>query len=389
MLSKKKDIRGVNASSTAAPYSVRNWTDIWPCTVSFRMPHPGPREQSADDKKLSPEELLRLESNVFVQPYASHLLSPFLQKRLTWGGWWITTSHLRLWKDFDTSNPTLSSDAGGCVLRELNSSENSSQDIEYHFSKGFLEAYRVARSDKWVRGCLPPKVVSEGSLVDEKYRVHNIGGDAIGGVRYTGAFDMRTASKRRLSSASSRSASPSAPPTLAKIKPLPSVPESPFLRSPTIVSYEYPGVRRLQSSNRWASIIKIAGNDVFLGSFISQAEAVHARELALAQCADSDATSSTKDSSGNELKRAHQAFTSQTLASSGPIVDLLSTPVEVVISAFEESNGHKSSFCLDDWVVDNEKKFWPRLLSHAVTKTHATQQRKQSAPKRKRVNCTR
>ncbi|KAL7521326.1 hypothetical protein ACHAWX_006000 [Stephanocyclus meneghinianus] len=359
LLSKKKDIRGVNASGTAAPCSIRNWTDIWPCTVSFRMPHPGPREDSGDDRKLSPEELLRLESNVFVQPYASHLLSSFLQKRMTWGGWWITTSHLRLWKEFDTSSPPLSSDAGGCVLRELNSTENSSQDIEYHFSKGFSEAYTAARLDKWVRGCLPPKVTSEGSLVDEKYRVHNIGGDAIGGVKYTGAFDMRTASKRRLSSASSRSASPFAPPTLAKIKPLPSVPESPFLSSPTIVSYECPGVRRLQSSNRWASILKIAGNDVFLGTFISQAEAVHARELALAQCAHSIATSSANDSSDQELKQAHQTFTLQTAASAGPIVDLLSTPVEAVISSFEESDGHISSFCLHDWVVDNERKIWP------------------------------
>lgn len=271
------------------------------------------------------------------------------------------------------------------MLRELNSSENSSQDIEYHFSKGLVEAYRVARSDKWVRGCLPPKVTSEGSLVKEKYR---IGGDAIGGVRYTGAFDMRTASKRHLSLASSRSSSPFAPPTLAKINPLPSVPESPFLRSPTIVSYKYAGVLRLQSSNRWASILKIAGNDVFLGSFNSQAEAVHARELALAQCADSIATSSTDNASDNKLKWAHQAFTSPNLASAGPIVDLLSTPVEAVISAFEESDGHTSSFCLDDWVVDNDQKFWPRPHSHGVTKTHATQ-RKQSAPKRKRVNCTR
>eukprot|EP00804_Cyclotella_cryptica_P026736 CCRYP_007952-RA/>CCRYP_007952-RA protein AED:0.00 eAED:0.00 QI:160/1/1/1/1/1/2/163/737 len=379
LLSKKKDIRGVNASAAAAPNIIRNWTDIWPCTVSFRMPHPGPRKDTDDDKKLSPEELLRLESNVFVQPYAPHLLSSFLQKRLTWGGWWITTSHLRLWKDFDTSNPTLSSDEGGCVLRELSSSETSSQDIEYQFSKGFLEAYRVARADKWVRGCLPPKVTLEGSLTDRKYRVFNIGGDAIGGIKYTGAFDMQNASKKRISEASSQSSSPFVTQTLEKMSHLQSIPESPFLRSPTTISYERPGVRRLQSSNRWASILKIAGNEVFLGSFTSQTEAVHARKLAMAQSA----------SKCNKLNWPHQGSTIEFQASTGPIVDLLSTPIEAVIFSFEESQRNKSSFCLNDWVVDNEKQLSPQPLSCGMMTPLASQQRKQSAPKRKRVDCTR
>lgn len=362
VLSKKKELRGVSAKSS----NIRNCTDIWPCTVSFRMPHPGPR----DDKHLSPEDLLRLESNIFVQPYAPHLLSSFLQKGLTCGGWWVATSLLRLWKEFDTENP-ISKNSSGVVLREVSSNEGSVSQPEYHLTRGFDEAYKIAKSDKWLRGALPPKATSDGTLLDDKYRVQNVGGDAIDGVKYTGAFDIRNAAKKRSSEASSRSSSPIPPPKVENVKPLPSIPESKDLPQPILVHYEHPGVRRLENSNRWASVVKIAGNDIFLGSFVSQTEALRARELALARCSE-----------GDEKKKESASLTHEQ-AAVDPIDDLLVTPIEAVVQAFEESNATAPSFSLQNLLA--EKISLPAYESQASSGSntyHSKNKRKQMNPKR-------
>jgi hypothetical protein len=373
VLSKKKEIRGVDTSSTATNIT-RNWTHVWPCTVSFRMPHPGLR----DDRQFSPEHLLSLEKNIFVQPYAPHLLSSFLQKGLMQGGWWITTNHLRLWKDFDVQEP-LSNNSNGVVLREISSSENSVSQLEYHFPKDFIEAYNIAKSDKWLRGYLPPQVIDEGTLVHEKYRVQNVGGDAVNGVKYTGAFGARNVSKKRASdNTPSHSPSPVPPPKAENINAMPT-PESSTLPSPILVDYQHPGVRRLNKSNRWAGVVKIAGNDIFLGSFASQTEAVRARQLALAQFTDGN----TNDLESKKPP-AETSVVQHQVAAVGPINDLLSTPVEAVISSFEQSSAKTPLFSLQNWL---DEKFGSELLngqiSGAASADKIKSKRKQVAPKRR------
>lgn len=339
VLAKKKEIRGFGVNAPIPNNHTRNWTDIWPCTVSLRMPHPGIRDES---DKLSPEELLRLENNVFVQPYAPQLLTVFLQNSQTCGGWWISTSNLRLWREFDIENP-LSKNTKGCVLRELSTSDNAtSQQIEYHFHPSFITAWNIAKSDKWIRGFLPPGATPVGSLLEEKYRVKNVGGDSIGGVKYTGSFDIHSASRKRISETSSRSMTPIPPPEIEAAKPpLRSVYEK-NLPPPILVNCEHPGVRRLQNSNRWASVVKIAGNDVFIGSFVSQTEAVRARELALAQC------------SHNDIASTQTAAALQNLPAIGPVHDLFNTPVEAVISAYEESKTKTPVFSLQNWMSNQD-----------------------------------
>ena len=345
VLSKKKEIRVIGVNSQMPNNHVRNWTDIWPCTVSLRMPHPGIREES---DKLSPEELLRLENNVFVQPYAPQLLSSFLQNSRTCGGWWISTSNLRLWREFDIENP-LSKNTKGCVLRELSTSGNAaSQQLEYHFHPSFITAWSIAKDDKWIRGCLPPGATPVGSLLDEKYRVKNIGGDAIEGVKYMGSFDMRSASRKQTSETPSRSATPIPPPEIEVAKTqLQNIHEE-NLPPPILINYEHPGVRRLPNSNRWASVVKIAGNDVFLGSFVSHTEAVRVRELALAQCSDNVASTQT-------------AAALENTSAIGPVHDLLNTPVEAVISAFEESKTKTPAFSLQNWMAVEQTQYFSEL----------------------------
>lgn len=362
VLCKRKELRGVS-NGAGSSNNVRNWTDVWPCTVSFRMPHPGPR----DARQLSPEELLRLETNIFVQPYAPHLLSSFLQKGLTCGGWWITANHLRIWKDFEVESP-VAKNSTCVILREVCSSESYMSQLEYHFSKDFVTAYKVAKSDKWLRGFLPPKTaLLEGSLVDDRYRVKNVGGDAIDGVKYTGEFDLSSASRKRSSQTSSRSPSPLPTPKIEKIKSTPGILESASLPQPILVNYEHPGVRRLENSGRWASVVKIAGNDVFLGTFASQTEAVSAREGLLVQC-----------SSNIEEKKASTP-SKQGQAAVGPVNDLLATPVEAVIQAFEQSNTHVS-FSLQNWITEHTQQLSSEIYSLSKTVARINK-RKQAAPK--------
>jgi hypothetical protein len=382
VLSKKKEVRGSATSFTVASNSIRNWSDVWPCTVSYRMPHPGLR----DEKHMSPEDLLRLENNIFVQPYAPHLLSSFLQKGLMQGGWWITTSHLRLWKDFDVENP-LSNNSSGVVLREMSSSESATSQLEYHFPKDFIEAYKVAKSDKWVRGYLPSKTITEGTLVDEKYRVQNVGGDAFGGVKYTGAFDMRNVLKKRASDLSSHSPSPVPPSKEENVKSTSSIPESSSLPRPIFVNYQQPGVRLLANNNRWASVVKIAGNDVFLGSFASQTEAVRARELALAQYKGGNTTSAISDNASKLPAKSSTVHHSVAAVEVGPINDLLSIPVEAVISAFEQSNTKMSSFSLQN-VVDEKlgSDFANESFIFVPGANKIKNKRKQKTPKRRPMN---
>ena len=344
ILKKKKNVRGVNTTRN----NIRNWTDAWPCTVSFRMPHPDPHKGSDDGNQFSPASLLRRENKVFVQPYASHLLSSSIQKSLKWGGWWISAKNLRTFKDFDIKNP-LSNDSNGCVLREIRTNGSASQMFEYHFSNSFREAYNVAKFDIWIRGCLPAKVISEGSLVDERFRVQDVGGDSIGGVKYTGQFSLPNYIGNQKSEASSRGPSPMpSPKPVENTNPISSVSESSVLPSPIKVKYEHPGVRRLSNSNRWASVVKIAGNDVFLGTFVSQTDAVNARKQALMQCINVS-TENVEETESTLLRRT------EIQQEVGNAVDLITIPVEAVVQAFEESKEKTPSFSLSKWVAGNKE----------------------------------
>ena len=58
-------------------------------------------------------------------------------------------------------------------------------------------------------------------------------------------------------------------------------------------------VRHLPVSNRWAGVLNVAGNDLFVGSYVSQSEAQQAVQLALAQARKRDG----QDDNGESQKR--------------------------------------------------------------------------------------
>lgn len=386
------------------------------------MPHPIGDEEGDEAKSQKSQLLLRLENNVFVEPYAIECLPAYLRQgknRMAHGGWWLNGNKLRLWRDLDVDSP-IAFNSGGCVLCDYPSTTlgniggqsanpssiaSASNVTEYHVAKDFIKAYQTAQSDTWIRGMLPPKALLEGSLVVDWHRVRNIGGDEIDGVRYSGSFDPKVNYMNK-GGGSSRGTSPIPPSFAQENATLESATESshatsqhqeallkarpappPILPSPVVikdVAYPDRGVKRLPHSNRWASTVCINGNDIFLGSFVSQTEAVRASEIALAHT-DNDNDKGIDKALDCEIRSCSPSYSTSTsmgntttapimqdqlaIETIGKVTDMLSMPIESIVSAFEEKNRPldssrpqqvqqtqpHTSFRLHDWVMQNYK----------------------------------
>ena len=92
-----------------------NWTDAWPCKISFRMPHHN-RESACD--------VLRMDDTVYVQPYMAYALPGSVQQHMTHGGQWVNTSRLLPWKDLDVRNP-VNIPVRICILQENTSKQRA------------------------------------------------------------------------------------------------------------------------------------------------------------------------------------------------------------------------------------------------------------------------
>eukprot|EP00571_Detonula_confervacea_P015873 CAMPEP_0172303214 /NCGR_PEP_ID=MMETSP1058-20130122/4790_1 /TAXON_ID=83371 /ORGANISM="Detonula confervacea, Strain CCMP 353" /LENGTH=748 /DNA_ID=CAMNT_0013013955 /DNA_START=146 /DNA_END=2387 /DNA_ORIENTATION=+ len=271
--SKKNDIP--NEGNAESAKNIRNWTDTWPCKVFFRMPHPNQSHASA---------FLQEENNVYVEPYMGHLLPQAVQHQITNGGQWVNESMLRPWKDLNVHDP-VTSPTGHCIMYNMPSSGEQAEKAPalspvgtaYHIIGDFCQAYQMAQSK--IQGKLPPKVLLEGALLKHEYCVHNVGGDVIDGVRYSGSFtrgDGRDNNQDSIPASLFNSVTQSSL-NLSNI----SASKVPFVPPPSLpqpipitdMAYLNQGVRRLPGSNRWASTLRLAGSDIFLGSYASQSEA--------------------------------------------------------------------------------------------------------------------
>ena len=333
-----------------------NWTDAWPCKVSFRMPRHN--EESACD-------FLRTEDKVYVQPYMAYALPGSVQKHMTHGGQWVDTSRLLPWKDLDVNNP-FNVPVRICILQEMTSNRgqpvgndpalSSSQDRKfYYFIKVFCDAYRMAQSD-WIQGRLPPQALSKGALLKDEYRIfpNDLGGDPPDRFLYSGSLTPRkrvwcdasrnVATNHGLNPPRHREA-----PKIA-FAPVPSLPPPIPVTKKACFNQS---VRLLEVSNRWAGVLHIAGNDVFVGSYASQFEARQAVRLASAQSRRENYQSVStgvkhgqRDSSGLKVEDRTSHLTrfpdfDEDSSLFGPnaahLADLFNAPAESVVSAFEET----------------------------------------------------
>jgi hypothetical protein len=361
-----------------------NLTDVWPCKVSFRMPH---------NNRQSACNALRKEHKVYVQPYMTYALPKSVQNNMTYGGQWVETSRLLPWKDFDASNP-INIFKRVHIIQEVKStgglpaggepSLSSSQSIKsYKFAKDFCVAYQTALSD-WIQGYLPPQALSEGVLLNDEYRIfpNDVEAYPIDVCRYSGSLAPRKMELRDpiQNGVTNHGANPPLCPDATEI----AFASIPSLPSPIPIIHKAssnPCIRYLEASNRWAGVLHVAGNDLFLGSYASQCEAERAVRLALAQLRKETCQGGVAgveinriDAGGIEFENTMRHLTpfpdcdSLFVPNAAHTADLFNTTAESVVSAFEKTQQPMNSerkpsseptFHLQDWIRQHYRHVWP------------------------------
>ena len=318
------DSKRVESSSR----SVKNWSNLWPCKVHFRMPFPN--DDDACDF-LQHDDMAK----VYFEPYMPALLPVDVQQALLFdGGQWMDISKVKAWKDMYVNDDTVTSPtANNCVIVNNVLSLDNQSSSSYHITVNFSQAYQKAASD-WMTAKLPPNAVYKGALLKQDYLVHNIGGDVINKVRYSGGFPVK-ANESNFKSEEKKEGTSKSP----IVPPLTLPPPIPI----TDMAYPDQGVRRLPKSNRWAGILNVSGNDIFLGSYTSQSEAARAVEQAQSEAARQDIESGEDD------------------PNAGQLADLLNTPIEAIVSAFEQTEqgeqrlSSQPRFRIHDWSTQHSK----------------------------------
>lgn len=139
----------------------------------------------------------------------------------------------------------------------------------------------------------------------------------------------------------------------------------PFLPPPIPITdvRTYPNhcVRYLPNSNRWASVLRVSGNDIFIGAYESQAEAASVAKAALQQ-SRSENEHGVVDSA-NDLSTnvgGSVAACSKTPEMSSYTTNLLNISTESIVSAFEAAQSKKQQkqssdsatrFTMQDWMI--------------------------------------
>jgi hypothetical protein len=132
----------------ALPLKARRiYSNLWPCRVQFRMPHPVVQDSQEEVSCLYAEQFLRQEPNIFVQPYNLKLLPKHVQLMFVKdGGGWFHSKRLRSWKDDVTELGVL--------------------------PDGIATAFESALNDVETPGILPANAMERGSLLKANFRIH-------------------------------------------------------------------------------------------------------------------------------------------------------------------------------------------------------------------------
>jgi hypothetical protein len=404
-----------NPDHTIFLYGTDNWTNVWPCKVSFRMPHQDRQSACA---------ALRMEDKVYIKPYMTYALPGSVRKNMIGGGQWVETSRLLPWKDLDVSNP-LHIFKRMHIIQEVRSSGGlpagndrsllSSQGNEsYSVMKDFCVAYQTALSD-WVQGRLPPQALSEGVLLNDAYRIfpNDVEADPTNECRYSGSFAPRKMGLHaNRNGVTNHGTNPQLYPDTTKI----AFTALSLLPSPVpIIQSASPDqcIRQLEASNLWAGVLHVAGNDIFVGAYASQIEARRAVQLASAQLRKDNCQggavgvqTNRKDADGTESENAILRLTpfsdcdSLFVPSAAHTADLFNTTAESVVSAFEKTQQSTGSdekpslepaFHLQEWIGQHYRHIWHGMqltLPSGESKCDANihTRRKQTNPKRLQRN---
>jgi len=181
----KDDINNNNFTSSCPTPARINGTNLWPCTVRFRMPHP-----DHSTSQTIAEDLLRTETKVFIQPYglSQNLLPKYVNPSIQNGGIWLSSSKLRLWKEDisyqqqqqENNNNHLHDTTKGFSQQQQQQQQHKQNESSCIFEtttfhKNFKAAYILAMEDaQHVPGILPQQALEKGSLLHSFLRLHDI-----------------------------------------------------------------------------------------------------------------------------------------------------------------------------------------------------------------------
>lgn len=324
------------------PKARKVYSNLWPCLVQFRMPHPVVMGEEDEARCLRAKDLLCWEKNAYFRPYAPHLLPKHNRNLLDADeGIWNKCKLLKVW----TEDPNL--------LGIL--------------PPNFLEAYRVAQEDALVKGVAVPGAIETGSLLKSRYLIHSRkGADTRDGCLIE-ATDIPTnipIAVERDNKQKHNKEKEQKPPAVVQIQkstaeeasdmetsteselsnmcpkyvPRPTLPPGISISEPI---YHGAGVKRCALSNKWVASVSMGGNDVFLGSFPTQTQAYESTRLTEGQEIEVD----------NVTSRA---------------ADLHAVPVETIIDAVEKHwNPAIHTFTVHNWSVDMARRrmYVNRLLA--------------------------
>jgi len=286
---------------------VKNNSDVWPCKVLFRMPHPGDLTRSH-----IAEELLRLEPNILVQPYGFHenILPKALSKIFSGDfktGRWISASLLLPWR-----RRTRVSDMG--ITQE-----------------NFDTAMQLALADSSTPGFLPESVLEKGSLLARRYRVQTI--EHVGSLygELVPISHHSTENEENDLSASNSSRKPAARKFSVQFPGGVNIPDHVLYDCQEIFPSQ-------QNSNHYSVQVKVGENDLFLGDYPSKSRAAEALRMCLGT---------------NEDVQVKSDAVSQSIR------DIHELSPETAISVWKNSSGKASNFCPKEWArayIDKSSK---------------------------------
>jgi len=254
----------------------KSMATIWPCAVNIRCPSP----LVSLEEYLAAEELLRLEQNIFIEPYGldKKYLAQSTASSCVHGGRWINVARIRMWRN------------------DMESEKNRLQN-------NFNLAYKLALKDSEAADVLPYAAFGKGSLINPKYRETPDGyvEDEMPYQNQISESSSASSSSSSVSTAASNHTSQSIFGTKGQLEsrsenntpcggststsqliyePPPLLPK-PGTVGATIYTVNNGTIRKSTKTGKFIASLTVNGNDVILGQYTTQTEANHAISASL------------------------------------------------------------------------------------------------------------
>ena len=315
-----------NGESATKNKSSKKTSTLWPCIVHIRTPNP--LLTSLSDYKAA-EQFLQTEPNVFIQPYGmrKNCLPKHLVAKSIDNGKWVKTTRIRKWRDdmnYIEGVPPLNFDLAHVMAKEDNDVE---EFLTFHpFETGSLVYAEYRETPQGYEEGMDESDEEE----EDDYEEEEEDGDDIEDDDQSSSRSSSKEKESKESNASKESMKSNMSilkgklPTITNdliYEPPPTLPQP--IKVNTSIYPDY-NIVKSTKTGKWIASFLRNGNDVYIGSFVTQTEARDAIVEAI------NAESVSKEKKTNNSTNAASASTT--------IVDALSAK-----SAKPESKTKSSS----------------------------------------------